>query len=130
MSRKYGYAITLLGHVIALVSFCLLPYIEVVGTSITFTGLQLTQLESQIPLPNYYPYSVIGLHVQGVLRNDPFFIRPIMVLLVLTGAFTIANVAVAVLWPRQRLIAWLALPTRYATRCKQASSISKKEVST
>lgn len=79
MSRLWSNLTTMVGCVIALVSFCFLPYLEVPSTPFAFTGWQLVNSGSEISLPGYFVYS----GVQAVLRNVPLLWAPLLLVLLL-----------------------------------------------
>jgi hypothetical protein len=109
MFRILGRLVTIVGCMISLVSFCFLPYLVVPYTSFTFTGLQLVNLGSQIPLPHYFVLQIrspVVQNIPGVLQNDPF-VQRLLVLVVLMGLSAVGN-----LWARRgwnELMAWVII---------------------
>ena len=91
---------------ISLISFCTLPYLVAPYTSFAFTGLQLINSGSQIPLPNYYAVQIrfpVVENIPGVLQNDQF--AWVLLVLIVLMAFS----AVVGLWFRRNGLELIAL---------------------
>jgi hypothetical protein len=72
MSRVQGDLVTLVGCVVSLVSFCVLPSLVVPFSPFTFTGVQLVTSGDQILLP----HSSVVQHIPAMLQNVPFIWVP------------------------------------------------------
>lgn len=91
MSRMYGHLVTLIGCIVSCLAFCFLPYLVVSGTSFQFTGLQLVNSGSQIPLPHYYTIQSASTgNIQGVLQNDQS-VDLLLVMIIVMGLLAIGG---------------------------------------